>query len=81
MFDIGVATENLCLAAHSLGLGTVIVGLFDANKVESLLGVPENISVVAMTPLGYAQKEVSAPRRKELVDFVHFETYRKSQGT
>jgi nitroreductase len=81
MFDIGVATENLCLAAHSLGLGTVIVGLFDANKVERLLGVPENISVVAMTPLGYAQKEVSAPRRKELVDFVHFETYRKSQGT
>lgn len=81
MFDIGVAMENLCLAAHSLGLGTVIVGLFDANKVESLLGVPENISVLAMTPLGYPQKEVSAPRRKELADFVHFETYRKSQET
>jgi nitroreductase len=81
MFDIGVAMENLCLAAHSLGLGTVIVGLFDAKKVESLLGVPENISVLAMTPLGYPQKEVSAPGRKELVDFVHFETYRKSQGT
>jgi nitroreductase len=72
----------LCaLAAHSLGLGTVMVGLFDAKEVENLLGVPENVSVVAMTPLGYAQKEVSAPRRKELVDFVHFETYRKSRGT
>jgi nitroreductase len=81
MFDIGVAMENLCLAAHSLGLGTVIVGLFDANKVESLLGVPENISVLAMTPLGYPQKEVSAPGRKGLEDIVHFETYRKSQGT
>jgi nitroreductase len=80
MFDIGVAMENLCLAAHSLGLGTVMVGLFDAKEVENLLGVPENVSVVAMTPLGYAQKEVSAPRRKELVDFIHFETYPKSRG-
>ena len=81
MFDVGVAMENLCLAAHSLGLGTVIIGLFDAKKVENLLGVPENISVLAMTPLGYPQKEVSAPRRKGLEDIVHFETYRKSRGT
>ncbi len=81
MFDIGLAVESLCLAAHSMGLGTVIVGLFEANKVESLFGVPEDISVVAMTPLGYPQKEVSAPRRKELEDFVHFETYRKAHGT
>jgi len=77
MFDIGLAMENLCLAAYSLGLGTVIIGNFDARKVEVLLGVPENISVVAMTPLGYPQKEGSAPRRKELADFVHFETYQK----
>jgi nitroreductase len=81
MFDIGLAMGNLCLAAHSLGLGTVIIGRFDAKKVEALLGVPENISVVTMTPLGYSQKEVSAPRRKEIADFVHFETYRKPQGT
>jgi nitroreductase len=73
--------ENLCLAAHSLGLGTVVVGLFDAKKVEGLLGVPENVSVVAMTPLGYPQGEVSPPRRKELEDFVHVGAYRKSGGT
>jgi nitroreductase len=59
VFDIGLAMENLCLAAHSLGLGTVIIEVFDAKKIESLLGVPENISVVAMPPLGYSQKEVS----------------------
>jgi len=81
MFDIGLAVENLCLAAHSLGLGNVIIGNFDARKLEALLGVPENISVVAITPLGYPQKEVFAPRRKELTDFVYFETYRKPQET
>jgi nitroreductase len=72
MFDIGLAMENLCLAAHSLGLGTVIIGLFDAKKAESLLGVPENVSVVAMSPLGYPQGEISGPKRKELADFVFF---------
>jgi len=80
MFDIGLAMENLCLAAHSLGMGTVIIGLFDAKKVESLLEVPENISVVAMTPLGYPEQQVSAPTRKELVDIIHRERYRKTQG-
>lgn len=79
MFDVGVAMENLCLAAHSLGLGTVMVGLFDARKVERLLAVPDNIAVVAMTPLGYPHHDVSAPRRKELVEFVHHETYGKSR--
>jgi nitroreductase len=28
MFDVGLAVQNLCLAAHGLGLSTVIVGLF-----------------------------------------------------
>ncbi|MCK5589986.1 MAG: nitroreductase family protein, partial [Dehalococcoidales bacterium] len=33
MFDVALAMQNLALAAHSLGLGTVHVGAFDAQKV------------------------------------------------
>jgi nitroreductase len=36
MFDTGIAMQTLCLAAHSLGLGTVIVGMFDHQKGEIL---------------------------------------------
>ncbi len=32
MFDVALAMQNLTLAAHSLGLGTVHVGHFDAQK-------------------------------------------------
>jgi len=70
MFDLGIAMENLALAACSLGLGTVHVGLFDAKKAEALLGVPEGFCVVEMTPLGYPDGEAKVPPRKELADIV-----------
>jgi len=77
MFDTGIAMQNLCLAAHSLGLGTVVVGLFDHKKVEEILGVSQNAEVVAMTPLGYPATEGSAPKRKELSEFVFYDRYGK----
>jgi nitroreductase len=76
MFDTGLAMQNFCLAAHALGLGTVVVGMFDHKKVEEILGVPQNVEVVAMTPLGYPATEGSAPRRKEISEFIHYEKYR-----
>ena len=75
MFDVGLATQNLCLAAYSIGLGTVVIGLFDHKKVEAILGVPPDVEVVAMTPLGYPAIEGSAPKRKELSEFVFYEKY------
>jgi len=75
MFDTGIAMQNLCLAAHDLGLGTVIVGLFDHKKAEEILGVPESVEVVAMTPLGYPAAEGSVRKRKEFSEFVFYEKY------
>lgn len=71
MFDLGIATQTLCLAAYELGLGTVIVGLFDHGKVEKLLGVEEGYAVAAIIPVGYPAKGVSAPKRRETEDFLH----------
>ncbi len=75
MFDTGLAMQNLCLAAHALGLGTVVVGRFDHNKVAEILGIPQNVEVVAMTPLGYPATEGTAPKRKELSEFVFHDKY------
>jgi nitroreductase len=64
MFDIALAVQNLTLAAHASGLGTVIVGGFDIKKVENILGVPAGCTVVTMTPLGIpAQKGQVSPRK------------------
>jgi nitroreductase len=75
MFDTGIAMQTLCLTAHSLGLGTVVVGMFDHKKAEEILGVSQNTEVVAMTPLGYPAAEGSSPKRKEISTFVFYEKY------
>jgi len=77
MFDTGIAMQTLCLTAHSLGLGTVVVGLFDHKKAEEILGVPPDREVVAMTPLGYPAAEGVTPKRKEISEFVFQERYGK----
>ena len=77
MFDSGIAMQTLCLTAHSLGLGTVVVGLFDHKKAEEILGVPQDREVVAITPLGYPAAEGVAPKRKEVSEFVFQERYGK----
>jgi len=75
MFDIGIATQNLCLTSHYLNLGTVIVGRFDHDKVKEILHVPEGYEVVALVPLGYPTQEVSATPRREIGEFVHYNTF------
>lgn len=75
MFDLGIAIQNLCLTAHKLNLGTVIVGLFDHDKAKNILKVPEGYEVVALVPLGYPTRGVSPPPRKEIGEFVHYDTF------
>ena len=75
MFDVASAMQNLALAAHSLGLGTVHIGAFDAEKAGTLLGIPEGFCVVVITPLGYPESEPSITSRKELSDIVSNEQF------
>lgn len=54
--DVSAATENLLLAAHSMGLGAVWTGLHpDMNRakmVQDMLGLPEHIIPLCVVPVG-----------------------------
>lgn len=39
MFDLGLAVQTLCLKAHELGLGTVVVGLMNQEACKKILTV------------------------------------------
>ena len=71
MYDLGLVTQNICLAAHILGLGTVIVGSFDHRQAAGLLSIPDTCSLVSLIPLGYPAHAPSPPPRKSTEDFVH----------
>ena len=79
MADTGIATQNLMLAAHDQGLGSVFVGVFHEEQLKELLAIPAQIKIVGLFPLGYPAGEAkSGPSRKQLDTFVHYEQW-KSQ--
>lgn len=61
------AVENLMLAATSLGLGSVWLGILYLIKAEVLefLG-EEQGEFMAVIPVGYPKKEVGGPKKKSL---------------
>jgi len=75
MFDLGLATQSLCLTAHAMGLGTVVVGLYEHDKVNTALKLPEGIENIALIPLGYPTKVPKAPKRREVNDFLHYDSF------
>jgi nitroreductase len=78
MFDLGIAVQTLCLKAHELGLGTVVVGFMDHEACKKILAVPDGHSVVAAIPIGrpaIAPKE--GPARKALPEMVFLNNLNK----
>jgi len=71
MYDLGLATQNLCLTAHEMGLGTVIVGLYDHDRAREVVNTPDGVELVTLIPVGYPAKVGNAPKRRESSDFTH----------
>lgn len=72
MFDAGIATEAFCLSAYEHGLGTVIMGIFDAEKAASIIGIPEENELCALIPIGYPAESPAAPKRKAVDDLLFY---------
>jgi nitroreductase len=77
LIDIGIATENFCLQATELGLGTCILGWFHEKAVKKLLDIPRNKRVYLMIALGYPRDgEVRGKHRKPLAEVRSYNRYR-----
>lgn len=73
--DAGIASQNLSLAAHALGLGTVFVGCFMEEEAKQLLKIPQEVRLVGLFPIGYPQKEGSLRPRKEVTEITFNEQW------
>ena len=72
VFDTGIASQTFCLAAHDKGIGSVIMGIFDENKVSEVLPIPEGQQVAALIAIGYPDEAPKAPRRKTVEELVSY---------
>ena len=86
LVDVAIALEHFVLAATNLGLGTCWIGAFDEETVKTLLAIPEEIKVVALTPIGFpAENEglfsktlktlVGSKKRKPMEEIAHIEKW------
>ncbi len=68
--DVAIALDHMTLAAAALDLGTCWIGAFYEDQVKEILGVPQEIRVVALLPLGYPAEEPEPRPRKNLDEIV-----------
>ena len=76
------AAQNMALAAHSLGLATYWAGIYEPgggrrsveSQVKRLLGVPREMHVIALLPVGVPAYEATSDRI-ELAELVRQDRY------
>ena len=65
-YDCGIAAQTFCLAAHDLGLGTVIMGVFDRKRLQAYLEIPQDQELMALIAVGHPAAAGPAPKRKDV---------------
>ncbi|MEN6560451.1 MAG: nitroreductase family protein [Acidobacteriota bacterium] len=73
LLDMGIAGEHLVLQAEELGLATCWMGWFNYRRARRVLGIPRSFRLVALMPLGYAEKRpLREPPRRTLEGIAAF---------
>lgn len=71
VYDAGIAGQTFCLAAWEQGIGSVIMGIFDEDKVAEAMNLDPGQRVAALIAIGYPEGEVSQnTKRKEVEELV-----------
>lgn len=75
--DPMIAIEHMALASTALGYGTCWIGAFNEDEVKEIVKVPENMTVIALLPIG-VPNESPPPRSRRAFKEVFFkEAYDK----
>lgn len=68
--DVAIALEHVALAATALELATCWIGAFDEVAAKKLLGVPADVRIVQLMPLGYPADKPRPKTRMRLDEIV-----------
>ena len=73
--DVAIALEHIALQATEEGLGTCWIGAFKEDEVRKILGIPADVRVVELMPLGYPATDGSPKRRLSSEEIVKWEKW------
>ena len=73
--DLAIIFDHLTLIARGKGLGTCWIGAFNEEEVKIILNIPENIRVVALTPLGYPRHWPPPQDRRKTEEIISFDRW------
>lgn len=71
-YDLGLNNEILVLKAAELGLGSLIMGIRDGEKLREILSIPESETVVSVIAVGYPDESPARPKRRAVEDIAKF---------
>ena len=71
------AVQNLLLAARAMGLGAVLTTqqFFVPGQFESILGIPSNVTLAAIIPVGFPKGKFGPVRRPDPAAVVNWDRY------
>lgn len=75
MQDPMIAIEHMILAATTLGYGTCWIGAFDEDEVRKILKIPEDLTVIALLPIGVSDENPPSRPRKSFSEVFFKESY------
>ncbi|OGD46861.1 hypothetical protein A3K79_03795 [Candidatus Bathyarchaeota archaeon RBG_13_46_16b] len=75
--DPMIAIEHMVLASTALGYGTCWIGAFNENDVKEIAKVPENMTVIALLPIGIPDENPPPKPRRVFKEVFFKESYGK----
>jgi len=69
---VGACIQNMLLAVHSLGLGSVWLGeiLKNSNKIRTILEIPEEYDLLAVIAIGHPAHREQKSHRKDITEIL-----------
>ncbi len=73
------AVQNIILACRALGVGTVLTTIHCCfeEELKQKLGIPNDVEVAAMLPLGFPQGKFGPTARKSADEVIHWDEWGK----
>lgn len=71
LVDAAIAMEHMILAAFNEGLGSCWIGEFDEQKIKTLLRIPKEYRVVALSPIGYPKEDPDEELRLSIPELTY----------